>query len=285
MGQVPATAGLPSKIVADSVEWFLQLFLCGTMVPELFWAVTKKNRTIIFKYLCPHQAQRIVAKGIIMPFALRGEAQGSINTALAQRAMRLVALTQVKEKKRYRIRITTAVDMADGSTRQHVWKSKSSKYPKGCRTRRDWAAEADFAKGWRPSRERVVGDKSMDGPFVRGIEAKEGSLSTREKRPQDCHQESILLNDAPPEKRGGAREGCGRRKGSYGPKRMRELLHTCEALLKGGMIQCAKEAARGISAAAMLTLYDIESPANDFIRRQESDILLSRRVHLQGQRR
>ena len=81
---------------------------------------------------------------------------------------------------------------------------------------------------------------------------------------------------------------------------MRELLHTCEALLKGGMIQCAKEAARGISAAAMLaasvavekslaeltppylkqqanrgvdrksalrklTLYDIESPANDFI--------------------
>ena len=200
-----------------------------------------------------------------MPFALRGEAQGSINTALAQRAMRLVALTQVKEKKRYRIRITTAVDMADGSTRQHVWKSKSIKYPKGCRTRRDWAAEADFAKGWRPSRERVVGDKSMDGPYVRGIEANEGSLSTREKRPRDCHQESILLNDAPLEKRGGAREGCGRRKGSYGPKRMRELLHTCEALLKGGMIQCAKEAARGISAAAMLTLYDIESPANDFI--------------------
>ena len=200
-----------------------------------------------------------------MPFALRGEAQGSINTALAQRAMRLVALTQGKEKKRYRIRITTAVDMADGSTRQHVWKSKSIKYPKGCRTRRDWAAEADFAKGWRPSRERVVGDKSMDGPYVRGIEANEGSLSTREKRPRDCHQEYIPLNDAPPEKRGGAREGCGGRKSSYGPKRMRELLHTCEALLKGGMIQCAKEAARGISAAAMLTLYDIESPANDFI--------------------
>ena len=216
-----------------------------------FLGSNKKNRTMIFKYLCPHQAQHIVAKGITMPFALRGEAQGSINTALAQRAMRLVALTQVKEKKWYRIRITTAVDMADGSTRQHVWKSKSIKYPKGCRTRRDWAAEADFAKGWRSSRERVVGDKSMDGPYVRSIEANEGALSTREKRPRDCHQESILLK-TPPEKRGGAREGCGRRKGSYGPKRMRELLHTCEALLKGGMIQCAKEAARGISAAAML---------------------------------
>ena len=84
--------------------------------------------------------------------------------------------------------------MADGSTsRQHVWKSKSIKYPKGCRTRRDWAAEAHFAKGWRPSRERVVGNKNMDGPYVRSIEANEGALSTREKRPRDCHQESILL--------------------------------------------------------------------------------------------
>ena len=72
-----------------------------------------------------------------MPFALRGEAQESINTALAQRAMRLVALTQVKEEKWYRIRITTAIDMADGSTRQHVWNSKSIKYPNGCQTRRD----------------------------------------------------------------------------------------------------------------------------------------------------
>ena len=63
-GHISTTAALPSKIVADSESSLPQLFLCGRMVPELFGGVTKKNRTMILKYLCPHQAQRLIYPSI-----------------------------------------------------------------------------------------------------------------------------------------------------------------------------------------------------------------------------
>ena len=59
-GHISTKAALPSKIVAGSKLSVPQLFVCGKMVSELFWGVTKKNRVMILKYLCPHQAQRLM---------------------------------------------------------------------------------------------------------------------------------------------------------------------------------------------------------------------------------
>ncbi|CAN0412021.1 unnamed protein product, partial [Pylaiella littoralis] len=89
-------------------------------------------------------------------------------------------------------------------------------YPKGKRSARDWVAEVTFARAWRPSRERVGGDSSMDADV--NMDANEGPAPSREKRPRDCPQKS---DPSPPEHRGGAREGSGRPKGSFGPKRNR----------------------------------------------------------------
>ncbi|CAM9671109.1 unnamed protein product, partial [Pylaiella littoralis] len=81
------------------------------------------------------------------------------------------------------------------------------------------------------------------------MDANEGPAPSREKRPRDCPQTS---DPPPPEHRGGAREGSGRPKGSFGPKRMRTLLHQCEAFLRDGMAQSAHDATRDTSAAKML---------------------------------
>ncbi|CAN0421746.1 unnamed protein product [Pylaiella littoralis] len=119
--------------------------------------------------------------------------------------------------------------MAEGSTRQQVWYRKGIKYPKGGKSNCHWVAEADFAKSCRPSRERVGGDSSVDDARV-SMDAHQGAAPSREKRPRDCQQKS-QDPQPPPENRGGAREGSGRPKGSYGPKRMQTLLHKCEAFL------------------------------------------------------
>ncbi|CAN0114184.1 unnamed protein product [Pylaiella littoralis] len=83
------------------------------------------------------------------------------------------------------------------------------------------------------------------------MDSHQGAARSREKRPRDCQQNS-QDSPPPPENRGGAREGSGRPKGSYGPKRIRTLLHKYEAFLRDGMAQSAHEATRDISAAKML---------------------------------
>ena len=75
-GHISTTAELPSKIVADSVEWFFQMFSCGRMVPELFWAVTKKKQNDGFQTFVPTSSPTYRSKRDHHAFCSAGRSSG-----------------------------------------------------------------------------------------------------------------------------------------------------------------------------------------------------------------
>lgn len=72
------------------------------------------------------------------------------------------------------------------------------------------------------------------------------------------------IEDAPPEKRGGIREGAGRPKGPYGGKKLRELLQTYKAAVKLGQLTHAGIAARDLPAAMLEAQVHVDKRQAEF---------------------
>ncbi|CAB1104296.1 unnamed protein product [Ectocarpus sp. CCAP 1310/34] len=73
----------------------------------------------------------------------------------------------------------------------------------------------------------------------------------REKRPRDCQHAAESTGDAPPGKRGGARPGAGRPKGSYGRNRLRQAAQQLNGYLERGQLQCAQMVSRDLPGAML----------------------------------
>ena len=66
------------------------------------------------------------------------------------------------------------------------------------------------------------------------------------------------MEHARPEKRGGKREGAGRPRGSFGPKKLREVLKVCKAATEEGRLMDAQMALRDLPQLMRRAVQDSE---------------------------
>ncbi|CAN0235697.1 unnamed protein product, partial [Ectocarpus fasciculatus] len=120
------------------------------------------------------------------------------------------------KSKSYRIHLVA--DLPEGPRKE--WRSTPIKRPKGRKTGRDRDAERKFFEHWLPSEGGNVVERLRDSRHRIEAEAETEAAAARSKRPRDCHDSAA--EHARPEKRGGKREGAGRPRGSFGPKKLRQ---------------------------------------------------------------
>lgn len=154
-----------------------------------------------------------------MPFLLQGEPLERIREILARQGGKLLGVRQVKGAKTYRVEVVA--DLDDGCGRRRYRFPEGIKYPRSNKGRRDFQAENRLAMAWCPSHTSSIVNR-LNGTRN---EAEAAAETAREKRPRLCVQNTAVVPDdaAPRDNRVGAREGAGRRKGSYGKKRRLKL--------------------------------------------------------------
>lgn len=188
-------------------EPIFSTFHCSAALPETSPA---KNTT----------AERQRTQHLDMPFLLQGEALEKIKEILARQGGTLLGVRQVKGAKTYRVEVVA--DLDDGCGRRRWRFPEGIKYPRSNKGRRDFEAQKRLAKAWCPSHASSIVN-SLKGTKYETEAAGEAPLPTREKRPRVCAQQTaaVVPDDAAPRgnRRGGAREGAGRTKDSYGKKR------------------------------------------------------------------
>ena len=108
---------------------------------------------------------------------------------------------------------------------------------------RDWAGEERFADAWRPNHKSRLLPRLSDAR--RKLEAETEDSTLRQARTGL----STISEDARPEKRGGAREGGGRPKGSYFASWLLVILEELKAAVKFGNLEHVHMASRDLPAA------------------------------------
>ncbi|CAB1108368.1 unnamed protein product [Ectocarpus sp. CCAP 1310/34] len=144
--------------------------------------------------------------------------------------------------KQYRLEVTA--DLGGVTTR---WRTDCIKYPKSNKKARDWAAEAALAAVWRPSHCDRYATLSKDTSKVE-------PAPPRTKRPRDCCLQDLFCGrdhcHTPPAKRA-APAGAGRPKGSFGRKRLHEMMATYKARVEQGQLEFADMHVRDLSTAML----------------------------------
>ncbi|CAN0542521.1 unnamed protein product, partial [Ectocarpus sp. 12 AP-2014] len=128
------------------------------------------------------------------------------------------------------------------------------KYPKSNKKARDWAAEAALAAVWQPSHCDRYATLSKDTSKVE-------PAPPRTKRPRDCCQQDLSCGrdhcHTPPAKRA-APAGAGRPKGSFGRKRLHEMMATYKARVEQGQLEFADMHVRDLSTAMLDAAVEVD---------------------------
>ncbi|CBJ26639.1 hypothetical protein Esi_0040_0016 [Ectocarpus siliculosus] len=136
------------------------------------------------------------------------------------------------------------------------WYSEYMGYPESNKKARDWVAEENFAKAWRPS--HSSGSAVLSKADARLRSEDKPALPPREKRPRDCQPTCSAIH-TPPAKRA-AREGEGRPKGSFGRKRLRALLHQYKVQVEQGQLTFARLQLRDLGSAMLAASQEADKP-------------------------